>query len=987
MAKGTASSSSAQRRITQLKEEQALLQQGSQAWNKIEATIEQIEKRLTNSLSNMEDFSDSVASLGQFIGKNNKLFEAMNTLADDMSVSMDSIAQAMKHDLLNGASKFKKELIKTADVYKNFGNTVATYTKKLAKQQVTTSQYNQSVLDGYEDLEEQIDRVEASIESLTGQSKQFAKETLNQLKNAKERTAAFAAAAEKSKKNLEGMGFAIDTAASTGIPAMNELGGVIKAAAEGGMGLALAFAALGAALGKMAYDLGFVGDKLGTIASYDKKLAGLKGQIDAINQQVNLGIFGGRNFVKESAILDFSNTVTQMGIEFEAASKTALFGEKLGGVGYGAAQLQMAGIAAETIATAMKDASSAMGSNVSGEFGADMALLAARTGQTSEGIASISDTFMRLDGVSKETSLNMQEGLRTMAKQADVNLGALMEDVAEASKDALSYQIKSGPALAKAATFAASLGTKFTDIANAGKNMVLNYKDSIKAEMSLSAMLGRRVDLSQVRALFAAGRTEDAIKALKAQGLDPSKMNLFQQEALKNATGGLDLNSLQKIATRTGRTGGELEGEKVKVGNKQFILTKNAAESAKAIGSAVASAMIDVQKTLLESKAEQQRQQAIEDNTQGLKDLMNSLNRTEMMKSVATGFGAAIPMLIGAAVMYRVGPKILSKALTTALTNAGIATTAAKVGATTAATAGSQFAGLKLVGQNMVHNSAGKFVSRATADAFKANLGWVAAKNGVMYAPGSTQAAAILAARQGGLAAGAPAIAGSASPLLGATTTASPSILSAAKPGYGARVGSNVMSSLKGKGGILTALFAAYEYNERKNAGQTTTQATAGAGAGAIGGIAGGALAGAAFGATAGSVVPVVGTIIGGMLGYMAASSIADSITGANEPVVESQEKVELILTDAQIVEAKNAGLLLSDSAYTVELQKEMVAELGLANTLLYEIAEYNARGLFQSVNIDGKKVLEALTSTSRKQFGISRTKDTRTVSARPSAK
>ena len=136
MAKGTQSNSSAgQRRITQLKEEQALLQQGSAAWNKIEATIEQIEKRLTNSLSNMEDFSDSVASLGQFIGKNNKLFEAMNTLADDMSGTMDSIAQSMKHELLDGASKFKKEVFKTADAYKNFGNTVATYTKKLAKQQ------------------------------------------------------------------------------------------------------------------------------------------------------------------------------------------------------------------------------------------------------------------------------------------------------------------------------------------------------------------------------------------------------------------------------------------------------------------------------------------------------------------------------------------------------------------------------------------------------------------------------------------------------------------------------------------------------------------------------------------------------------------------------------------------------------------------------------------------------------------------------------
>ena len=67
-----ASSSSAQKRINQLKEEQALLENGSEAWKKIDATIEKIEKRLTNSLSNMEDFSDSVSSLGQFIGKNNK---------------------------------------------------------------------------------------------------------------------------------------------------------------------------------------------------------------------------------------------------------------------------------------------------------------------------------------------------------------------------------------------------------------------------------------------------------------------------------------------------------------------------------------------------------------------------------------------------------------------------------------------------------------------------------------------------------------------------------------------------------------------------------------------------------------------------------------------------------------------------------------------------------------------------------------------------
>jgi hypothetical protein len=971
------SGSASNKRLEELEEQLSKgISEGKSAESlkKIQDAIDKINNNLKKSIANIDEFSSGVQSLGVFVGKSNKLFQAMNSLSDGMSASMKSISDVMSGPALSGATNFKKQVVKTTDAYKGLGNAIAVNTKKLVKQQITQSQYNQAILDGYEDMEEQLDRLQGQMEGMNATQLRSAQIVKRTLENEKERLKAFAAAAEKSKKNLEGMGFALETVTSTGIPAMNELSGVITKAAEGGIGLTLAFAALGAAIGKIAYDLGFFGDKLGTIASYDKKLAGLKGQIEAINQQVTLGIFGGRNFVKESAILDFSNTVTQMGIEFEAASRTALFGDKLGGVGYGAAQLQMAGISAETIATAMKDAASAMGSNTTGKFGADVAVLASRTGQTSEGIASISDTFMRLDGVSKEVSLNMQEGLRTMAKQANVNLGSLMEDVAEASKDALSYQIKSGPALAQAATFAQSLGVKFKTIADAGKSMVLNYKDSIKAEMSLSAMLGKRVDLSQVRALFAAGRPEDALRALKAQGLNPAQMNMFQQEALKNALGGMDLNDIQKIATRTGRTGGALGSEDVGKGNKKFLETKMSAESSKAIGTAVAQAMTEVQKTLLESEAEKARQTAIENNTQGLKDLMNSLNRTEMSKSIYTGIGAAIPMLIGAALLAFMGPRMLGKALTTALKNAGIAGAGA---ANAAGATGSQFAGLKLVGKHgNVHNAAGKFVSKAEANAFKASQGWVADKHGVMWAPKSPQANAIMAAKPGGLPMG------TAPEGLPMGTTTSPvggaSILSAAKPGVGARVGSNLKAGVRGMGGILTAVFAAMEYKDRKDAGQSTLQA----GAGAAGGAAGG-LAGAAIGAAISGPLAPIGALVGGMVGYFGGSSIADSLTGANEPMVESQQNTELALTTGQVAQAKASGELLSDSAYSIELQKEMVAELGLATTLLYEIADYNARGLFQSVNIDGKKVMEALTSTSRKQFGVARNNLTSTVVGR----
>ena len=943
MAKGTksksnsASTSSAQRRITQLKEEQALLEQGSVAWKKIDATIEQIEKRLTNSLSNMEDFSDSVASLGQYIGKNNKLFEAMSTFADDMSLSMNSIAQALNNPILKGADKFKKEVIKTADAYKNFGNTIAISKKKLEKQQITQSQYNQSILNGYEDLEEQIDRVEASLQGLSGTAKVFAQDTLKVLKDTKDRAEAFAKAAEKSKRNLEGIGFALDTISSTGIPGMDKLGDVIMKAKEGGMGLTLAIAALGAAIGKMVYDLGIAGNKVKTLAKYDKQLIGLNAKVQKSEQQIGLGQRGDggdfgnrRNFVAEGAVLDFSNTITQMGIQFQAASKTALFGDKLGGVGYGAAQLQMAGISAETIATAMQDMASVMGSNVSGEFGADMALLAARTGQTSEGIASITDTFMRLGDVSAETAVNLQEGLRTMAKQANVNLGALMEDVAAASKDALSYQLKSPNAIAKAATFAASLGVKLKTVADAGRNMVLNYKDSIKAEMSLSAMLGRRVDLSQVRALFAAGRPEDALRALKSQGLDPSTMSIFAQESLKSALGGMSLDDIQKVTNRNGKTGGELEEENVKVGNKQFAISKTAAASAEAVGAAVAAAMTDIQRTQLEAD----KNMAIKEeemNSKFLQGLKVAILQTEAKKDAEVGAGQGISMLIGSAVALVLtkgkGLATIAKTLTS-----GVGKTAVNKVLTTSGASISN--GLKFNSAGRVINAqSGKYASTATANAFKSSQSLVQPA-GTFAKPGMA-------------------------------SSLTSNLANTAKAGFGSKVVSNLASSVKGVGGVLSVLTAAYEYKQRKDAGQTTLQA----GAGTIGGT-GGALAGAALGS---AIFPVVGTIIGGAIGYWAGSSLADELTGANEPSVAAQGEVEtqVEMSSAEIEKAVSEGNLLTSSEYAVELQQKMLVMMGLQTEILYDIA--SEQRAVTSVNLDGQKVLSLLNSRANAGYGVTR--------------
>ena len=112
---------------------------------------------------------------------------------------------------------------------------------------------------------------------------------------------------------------------------------------------------------------------------------------------------------------------------------------------------------------------------------------------------------------------------------------------------------------------------------------------------------------------------------------------------------------------------------------------------------------------------------------------------------------------------------------------------------------------------------------------------------------------------------------------LPSTSTIKPSILKGFtnnlknfKPG-------NLMKSIVKTGGFAAAIFAGFDYIDRKSQGQSTAQALSGSAAGALG-----SLGGAAFGAAIGSMLlPGVGTVVGGLLGAYfgstASTSIADS--------------------------------------------------------------------------------------------------------------
>lgn len=581
--------------------------------------VKKFNKELLITAQSLSDISDYQTSINQAYGKNSELAKAVNKQLEIAKNFQASIVAEIESGNIKTAAG-KKKLAEISAAYGNMQVSIINADKALAAGEITLEERNKLVekaASDYKDLAE-------GAKDIAG----ISQETLDAIEQTVVQTGSLAkamkSAAVQSQLYKQAMQEVVAGAGPLG-PVLDNINTLTKTNIRDTLAWKAAVFALGAALGKVAYDYfgapikaGMQADRERQQAEIDNIAAVAKLRKDAefipqqIQQERNEQAITAQNevnrlmheaqFAAQKAANSFSASMQQAAAQFNAASKTALFGNKLGGVGYGAAQLQMAGISADKIAEAMSTAAAATGKMPTGKAAADMAIMAERTGTSVDDIAQITEHFQRIDGMSANMSMNMAEGMRSMADQAGISLGNLMKEVAESSKEALGYQIKSGPALAKAVAYAQSMGVSFGDIAKAGKSMVMNYKDSIKAEMQLSSLLGEQVDLSEVRAKFAEGDTTGAMQALQAQGLDPAQMDMFQQEALSQALGGMDLQSLSKIATGTGKEVGGLKAGNAAAGNKGFL---GAAVSAQA-GLEAAQASISANQAVIDAKLSQQ---------------------------------------------------------------------------------------------------------------------------------------------------------------------------------------------------------------------------------------------------------------------------------------------------------------------------------------------------------------------------------------------
>ena len=198
--------------------------------------------------------------------------------------------------------------------------------------------------------------------------------------------------------------------------------------------------------------------------------------------------------------------------------------------------------------------------------------LAVRLGTSATEVFKMADTFRLMNKTSAKTGANLVAGLEDLAKSNDMSPAQLYKEMADAQADILKYSSYTTEEYARQAIQLGNMNTSMASMMKASDSMVLNYKDSIKAEMSLSAMLGKNVNFAEVRAKLMSGDQAGGAAALKTAlgGQDINAMNPFAKQALSQATG----MGIQELMQLTQSKGGDAKGS---------LEEKNALKTGKAI--------------------------------------------------------------------------------------------------------------------------------------------------------------------------------------------------------------------------------------------------------------------------------------------------------------------------------------------------------------------------------------------------------------------
>jgi len=489
-------------------------------------------KEAKDLFEDMSDIDESVKSIGQGIDKNNKGYKTFSKFAETIKASSQSIATTLgkQNDLTINEVKY----IKKVNSAKNkFFNEEKRLGKLLKNKVINEQQYNKYSEAAAKNYAKTVDGFEATSESG------------KQIKKSLEATADGAMDFTKNIQKADGFMESFLSNMEGSVPLANEIGSVFKSLGNGGAGIKAAIGALAGAATYLAYKQGMMGDYFGKVASFNMKDQIVENEI-ALKKAQNSA-----SFAIQEAGVQFGAQMATAASDFKQDMRNAFFGEALTQLGTkAAAMLAKAGFSAKDIAEGSLSVAGNLGAGAasSQRLGKEVAVFSKYMGIGADQATDLAANFRIVDNSNAESALNMLEGTRQMAVMMGLNPGDVMRDMADSTKEIAQYNFRSGKELQKQVIAVKAMGGNFNKIATAGRNMVLNYKDSIKAEMELSAMLGKSINLSEVRAKFASSDIPGAVKALQDElgGMDLSSLDFFSKDAISNALGGMDFEEIAK---------------------------------------------------------------------------------------------------------------------------------------------------------------------------------------------------------------------------------------------------------------------------------------------------------------------------------------------------------------------------------------------------------------------------------------------------------
>lgn len=500
-------------------------------------SIDAQEKRIKNLAEDFDEIDGLQNSITSNYGKQYGDVAAIQKKIDGTKGLISGISELIKHDSKVYGDQLDK-ILDIAEQYKGMPETFARLSKERKLGLISEKQMNQQLKRNQDEFEEMVSKLKIT----NAETEQL----INLFKQLNEENDKFSKVTKAKSDFEEGAGALGDKVFSNAPPVIGDLyhgaREVRSAFQEGAIVTAATIAGFYALTKAFAYYKSFRTLQIdgnendpNNIINLQRMYTANKQILDMNAQALELNVQRLGGFTKAFAIFDFQTKMLNLEQEFNKVSKTAFFGTGLGSTKYAADQLQLMGISGNEIVSTMSELSKTASSGIQ-DLGEEVAVFSKQTGVGADGLGNIINIIRRFDKKGGSDAFEIMQKSLSKSKEDGYNLTDITDQLANSTELAAEYGMTSYNTILKQIEATRELGGNFDKIGEAGKSMVVNYKDTIKKEMELSAMIGERVDLSSVMAKFNAGDREGAFAELKS-------MNLY--EKTKNAAGVLGLNQLK----------------------------------------------------------------------------------------------------------------------------------------------------------------------------------------------------------------------------------------------------------------------------------------------------------------------------------------------------------------------------------------------------------------------------------------------------------